>query len=98
MGADGHTHGRWNDVITVGSTNLAIVNVGTANTNMGGGLGGDGGFAFLCLSNKEISGIVYYRYNVQPLAGDFEVDYNHEQFGPPTLAELEPSDDLHSRF
>ena len=75
----GHTHGRWNEVVRIGSTNMAMVNVGTANTNMGGGLGGDGGFAFLCLSNKEISGIVYYLYNT----GDFEVDYNRGQFGPP---------------
>jgi predicted phosphodiesterase len=80
----GHTHGRWNQVFTVGATNVALFNVGTANTNTSGGLGGDAGFAFLCLSNKEISGIVYYRYNATAIGeGDFEVDYSHEQFGPP---------------
>jgi hypothetical protein len=84
----GHTHGGWNEVATVGATNVALFNVGTANTNMAGGIYGDAGFSFLCLSNKDISGIVYYRYNATAIGqGDFEVDYgfpnNREQFGPP---------------
>ena len=58
----GHTHGEWEEVYNVGLSNVGALTVGTANTNMCGGLTPGGGFEVLCLSNG-IVGAVYYHYD-----------------------------------